>query len=76
MRACRAWPSQSDEPQVDALLDAQQPARLPALDIVVQDFELRGRRLGRLEIEARNRVAGAGRASVNGAWAKVQPGGA
>jgi len=47
---------QSDEPQVDALLDAQQPARLPALDIVVQDFELRGRRLGRLEIEARNRA--------------------
>ena len=47
---------QSSESQVNALLDAQQPARLPALDIVVQDFELRGRRLGRLDIEARNRA--------------------
>ncbi|HQQ71396.1 MAG TPA: AsmA-like C-terminal region-containing protein, partial [Alicycliphilus sp.] len=46
----------STETQVNALLDAQQPARLPALDIAVQDFELRGRRLGRLEIEARNRA--------------------
>ncbi|MBS0493300.1 MAG: TIGR02099 family protein [Proteobacteria bacterium] len=47
---------QSSESQVNALLDAQQPARLPALDIAVQDFELRGRRLGRLDIEARNRA--------------------
>ena len=47
---------QSDESQLNALLDAQQPARLPALDIVVQDFELRDRSLGRLEIEARNRA--------------------
>ena len=52
---------QSADTQVDALLDAQQPARLPALDITVQDFELRGRRLGRLEIEARNRAAQDGR---------------
>ena len=32
--------------------------RIPALDIVVDDFELRGKRLGRLEIEATNRAAG------------------
>ena len=56
-----ALPQSSDE-QVDALLsDTQQPETLPALDIVVQDFELRGRHLGRLQIEARNRVAEGGR---------------
>ncbi|RYZ07890.1 MAG: TIGR02099 family protein, partial [Comamonadaceae bacterium] len=33
----------------------QQPDALPALDIVVEDFELRGKRLGRVEIEALNR---------------------
>jgi len=40
--------------QIDALLD-EQPASLPALDIVAEAFELRGRKLGRLEIDARNR---------------------
>jgi uncharacterized protein YhdP len=35
----------------------QQPENLPALDIVVDDFELRGKKLGRLEIEAVNRGA-------------------
>ncbi len=46
--------------QVESLLD-QQPATLPALDIVVDDFELRGKRLGRLEVEAVNRSSGQGR---------------
>lgn len=41
--------------QVEALLD-EQPTTIPALDIVVEDFELRGKRLGRLEIDAVNRV--------------------
>ena len=41
---------------VEALLSAQ-PASIPALDIVVDDFELRGKRLGRVEIEAINRGA-------------------
>ena len=41
---------------VEALLD-EQPTTIPALDIVVEDFELRGKRLGRLEIDAVNRVA-------------------
>jgi uncharacterized protein (TIGR02099 family) len=41
---------------VEALLDAQ-PASIPALDIVVDDFELGGKRFGRLEVEATNRVA-------------------
>ncbi len=39
---------------VESLLD-EQPASIPALDIVVEDFELRGRKLGRLEIDAVNR---------------------
>ena len=45
-----------DVERVENLLDSQ-PATIPALDIVVDDFELRGRRLGRLEIEATNRGA-------------------
>ncbi len=47
-------PSQASE--VEALLDAQ-PASIPALDIVIDDFELRGKHLGRLEVEAINRLA-------------------
>jgi uncharacterized protein YhdP len=43
--------------RVETLLDAP-PTTVPALDVVVDDFELRGRRLGRLEIEATNRGAG------------------
>jgi uncharacterized protein YhdP len=39
---------------VEALLEAQ-PASIPALDIVVDDFELRGKHLGRLEVQAVNR---------------------
>ncbi|MDF2462565.1 MAG: hypothetical protein K0Q43_800 [Ramlibacter sp.] len=44
--------------EVEALLD-EQPDNLPALDIVVDDFDLRGKKLGRLEIEAINRGANA-----------------
>ncbi|WP_293641399.1 YhdP family protein [Polaromonas sp.] len=48
---------------VEALLN-EQPASIPALDIVVEDMELRGKKLGRIEIEAVNRggsaVAGGG----------------
>lgn len=40
--------------EVEALLD-EQPANIPALDIVVEDLELRGKKLGRVEIEAVNR---------------------
>ena len=43
--------------QVESLLD-EQPDKLPALDIVVDDFELKGKKLGRLEIEAVNRGPG------------------
>lgn len=41
---------------VEALLD-EQPSSIPALDVVVDDFELRGKTLGRLEIDAVNRGA-------------------
>jgi uncharacterized protein (TIGR02099 family) len=44
--------------QVETLLD-EQPESLPALDIVVDDFELKGKKLGHLEIDAVNRGAGA-----------------
>lgn len=42
--------------EVESLLD-EPPASIPALDIVVDDFELRGRKLGRVEIAAVNRGA-------------------
>ena len=33
----------------------EQPDSIPALDIVVDDMELRGRKLGRVEVDAVNR---------------------
>jgi uncharacterized protein (TIGR02099 family) len=39
---------------VEAILD-EQPASIPSLDIVVEDMELRGKKLGRVEIDAVNR---------------------
>jgi uncharacterized protein (TIGR02099 family) len=42
---------------VETLLD-EQPGAIPALDVVVDDFELKGRKLGRLEIDAVNRGGG------------------
>ncbi|MDD0810904.1 YhdP family protein [Curvibacter sp. RS43] len=53
-RLSRLKLAQSTQNEVEALLD-EQPATIPALDIVVDDFELRGKRLGRVEIEAVNR---------------------
>ena len=44
---------QSAAADVENLLD-QQPATVPALDVVVDDLELRGKRLGRVEIQAIN----------------------
>ncbi|MDD0839390.1 YhdP family protein [Curvibacter sp. HBC61] len=53
-RLSRLKLAQSTQSEVEALLD-EQPSTIPALDIVVDDFELRGKRLGRVEIEAVNR---------------------
>ncbi len=52
---------------VETLLD-QQPSVLPTLDVVVDDFELRGRKLGRLEIEAVNRAAEPGQDTIAREW--------
>jgi uncharacterized protein YhdP len=46
---------QAEPPSVESLLSAP-PASVPALDIVVDDFELRGRKLGRLQVQAVNRM--------------------
>ncbi len=47
--------------QVDSLL-SDQPTSMPALDIVVNELELRGKRLGRAEVDAVNRtIPGGGR---------------
>ncbi len=59
-RLARLSLPKGDDDQVAGLLD-QAPASVPALDVVVDDFELRGKRLGRLEVEAVNRIAGEGR---------------
>jgi len=54
-RLARLTIAPSTATDVEALLDTQ-PASIPALDVVVDDFELRGKRMGRLEVEAINRV--------------------
>jgi uncharacterized protein (TIGR02099 family) len=47
----------SDAEGVDQLLE-QAPATVPALDIRIDDFELRGKHLGRLSVQAVNRDVG------------------
>lgn len=46
---------------VENMLD-EQPTNIPSLDIVVEDLELRGKKLGRIEIDAVNRSAAAAQA--------------
>ena len=53
---------------VETILD-EQPANIPALDIVINDLELRGKKLGRVEIDAVNRgAAGATQGSPGREW--------
>ncbi|UXH78005.1 YhdP family protein [Roseateles amylovorans] len=54
-RLSRLSVPKTDADTVEQLLD-QQPHSVPTLDIVVDDFELRGKRLGRLEIEAQQQA--------------------
>jgi uncharacterized protein (TIGR02099 family) len=61
-RLARLAFGQGTAQDVENLLD-EQPASIPALDIVVEDFELRGKKLGRVEVDAVNLTAGAGRDS-------------
>lgn len=53
-RLARLKIAPSEAREVETLLD-EQPDDLPALDVVVDDFELLGKRLGRAEIDAVNR---------------------
>lgn len=55
-RLARLSLAASTAKDVETLLD-EQPITIPALDIIVDDMELRGKRLGRVEIEAVNRGA-------------------
>lgn len=52
-RLSRLAIAQSAAQDVESVLD-EQPASIPALDIVVEDLELRGKKLGRIEIDAVN----------------------
>ena len=56
-RLARLNIAQSQANEIEATLD-EKTVSIPALDIVVEDMELRGKRLGRVEIEAVNRGAG------------------
>ncbi len=49
-------------PHVESALDASRQKDFPAIDVVVDRFELRGRSLGRLEVVAENVGEGDGRA--------------
>lgn len=55
-RLSRLSLGQGTASEVEAILN-EQPASIPALDIVVEDLELRGKKLGRVEIDAVNRGA-------------------
>ncbi len=54
-RLARLSVPKSDADSVEELLDSQ-PRSIPTLDIVVDNFELKGKRLGRLEIEAQQQT--------------------
>lgn len=59
-RLSRLTLNSSAAQEVDKLLD-EQPSSIPALDVVAEEFELQGRKLGRLEVEAINQVSPAAR---------------
>ena len=54
-RLSRLTLAQASASDVETLLD-DQPISIPALDVVVDELELRGKKLGRVEIEAVNRA--------------------
>ncbi|MDP9900259.1 YhdP family protein [Variovorax ginsengisoli] len=58
-RLARLRIERSEATEVESLLD-EQPGTLPALDVVIDDFQLFGKQLGRVEIDAVNR-GGTGR---------------
>jgi uncharacterized protein YhdP len=58
-RLARLSLPQQHAESVETLLETAQ-ASAPSLDIVVDDFELRGKKLGRIEVEASNRLGTGG----------------
>ena len=56
-RLARLALPKSEADTVESLLDKSATA-VPALDVIVDDFDLRGKKLGRIEIEAVNRGTG------------------
>lgn len=86
-RLARLSLAASTASEIEATLD-QQPSSIPALDVVVEDFELRGTRMGRVELEALNRESAGIREwrlsrlnvslpeaqfSASGNWAQIGP---
>ena len=50
----------SATPDVESMLEGTQPTTMPALDVVVDDLELGGHKLGRVEVDAVNRAGSGG----------------
>lgn len=55
-RLARLAVAEAQAKEVEKILD-EQPSSIPALDLVVEEFELKGRKLGRVEVEAVNLAA-------------------
>jgi uncharacterized protein (TIGR02099 family) len=66
-RLARLSIGQSTAQDVENILD-EQPTTIPALDVVIEDFELRGKKLGRLEMEAVNLAAAASSRDAPREW--------
>jgi uncharacterized protein (TIGR02099 family) len=66
-RLARLVIGQSTAQDVENVLD-EQPTTIPALDVVVEDFELRGKKLGRVEMDAVNLAAGAAARDAPREW--------
>ena len=54
-RLARLSIGESQVKEVEKLLD-EQPVSMPAIDLVVEDFELKGLKIGRVEVDAVNRT--------------------
>ena len=63
--------SESGQAHVDSALDASREKDFPAIDLVADRFELRGRLLGRLEVLADNVVAGPDGGGHDGAGSRA-----
>ncbi|MEY4426784.1 MAG: hypothetical protein RL535_1082, partial [Pseudomonadota bacterium] len=63
-RLARLGIGEAQVKDVEKLLN-EQPVSIPALDLVVEDFELRGRKFGRVEVDAVNRLSSATGAADN-----------